>query len=309
MAWLAERVLYRLVKLFYHTEIAHSRQMKAAESDMALCSAYRRGDVVRVLRAAQAYGVPLEGRTVLDLGCSDGSLTSQYVQYGPAEVIGVDVRAEEVARARQLAAGPGLRYLVSTPDTIPLPDESVDVVVSYDVFEHVTQPAVILRECSRVLRPGGRMLIGTWGWYHPFAHHMWATMPVPWAHVLFSERTVMRTSRRVYLSPWYEPRMYDLDVHGHKIPDKYTADVIPVDYVNKFLIRDFEDAFKSTGLPYKINLEPFGSRYARWTRLFLRFPYLREYFASYFWATLTKPERGQAAAQARRQPAVVLQAN
>ncbi len=56
----------------------------------------------------------------------------------------------------------------------------VDVVLCYDVFEHVSRPAAVLDECYRILKPGGKMLIGTWGWYHPFAPHLWSTMPVPW---------------------------------------------------------------------------------------------------------------------------------
>jgi hypothetical protein len=113
-------------------------------------------------------------------------------------------------------------------------------------------------------------------------------MPVPWAHLFFSERTLLRTCRRVYHSPWYEPTLYDLDEHGRKRSDAYSADAISTQYLNKYLIRDFERVFRESGLEWRVYLEPFGSKWARWTRLFLRVPYLRELFASYVWVVLRK---------------------
>lgn len=62
------------------------------------------------------------------------------------------------------------------PDgTLPVPDAGFDAVLSTQVLEHVTDPAVYLRECFRVLRPGGRMLLSTHGLmiYHPDPDDYW----------------------------------------------------------------------------------------------------------------------------------------
>lgn len=288
MSRLAEQILYWLVKRFYHTEIAHSREMKEATRGAEHCGAYRASQVTRVVSAAKRYGVELLGRDLLDLGCNDGALTVQYLNQGPRRVVGVDIDAHAIDLARQKHDSPSVEYLVSTVAEIPLPDESVDTIICFDVFEHVARPVEVLAECKRVLRPRGNMLIGTWGWYHPFAPHLWATMPVPWAHVVFSERTILRTCRQVFHSPWYVPTMHDLDEFGHKQADKYLEETISTDYLNKFLISDFEKVFKASGLEYRTHLEPFGSKYARWTRALLRFPYLREFFTAYLWAVLQK---------------------
>jgi len=71
-----------------------------------------------------------------------------------------------------------------------------------------------------------RMLIGTWEWHRPFAPHLWSTMPVPWAHLIVSERTLLRACRRVYHAAWYVPTFHDFDVDGSRKHDRYTEDRI-----------------------------------------------------------------------------------
>jgi hypothetical protein len=115
-------------------------------------------------------------------------------------------------------------------------------------------------------------------------------MPVPWAHVIFSERTLLRAARKVYQASWYRPTMHDLDADGRKIPDKYSQEHISPEYLNKLLVRDFRRIFKDTEFDVRMELVPFGSRYARWTRAFLQVPLLNEFVTSYFWAVLSKSD-------------------
>jgi SAM-dependent methyltransferase len=215
-------------------------------------------------------------------------MTVNYVTHGVRRIVGVDIDPEAIEIARVRHTGPAVDYLLSRTTAIPLPDASIDTIVCYDVFEHVSRPAEVLAECRRVLRRGGRMLIGTWGWYHPFAPHLWAAMPVPWAHIVFSERTILRTCRRVFHSEWYVTNRHDVDEHGRKKIDKYVDEAISTDYLNKLRISDFEKVFRGSGLHHAIHPEPFGSKYAQWTRPLLSVPHLREFVTSYFWAVLTK---------------------
>lgn len=269
-ASLGEAVLYRLAKGLYRTEIAQSNEMKEASTDADKADGYRAAQVSRVVEAARRYGVKLVGRDVLDLGCHDGAMTVNYVKHGVRHIVGIDIDADAVRIATMKHAGPHVEYAVSRTTAIPLPDESVDTIICFDVFEHVSRPADVLAECRRVLRDGGRMLIGTWGWYHPFAPHLWAAMPVPWAHVVFSERTILRTCRRVFHSDWYVTNRHDVDEHGRKKADKYADEMISTDYLNKLFIRDFEKVFLESGLRHVIHPEPFGSKYGRWTKPLLK---------------------------------------
>jgi 2-polyprenyl-3-methyl-5-hydroxy-6-metoxy-1,4-benzoquinol methylase len=286
--WLSERILFNLAKLFYRTEAAHSEEMKGALSSADKYETYRHGQLDFILSAMERFGITMAGKVVLDLGCNDGAITVGYPEEGASRVIGVDIDHEAIQKAQARRQVSTISFVKSATGAIPVVDGSVDVIVCFDVFEHVAQPELMLQECRRVLSEGGKMLIGTWGWYHPYAPHLWSTMPVPWAHVFFSERTLLRTCRRVYHSPWYVPNMHDFDANGNRIENKYEKEVIPRDYLNKMLIRDYERVFRKSLLKFKIHPQPFGSKFARWTKLFLTIPWIREFITAYIWVVLEK---------------------
>lgn len=286
--WLAERALYHLARSLYRTEVAHSSDMKEALQHVDAYDAYRAAEVDRILAAVRQYRIPIQGRTVVDFGCNDGAISVEYLRAGAARVVGVDIDEGALRRARALRRDERLNFVRSSATTIPLGNGIADTVISYDVFEHVSDVGPALAELHRILAPSGQVLIGTWGWWHPFAPHLWAVMPVPWAHVVVSERTLLKVCRRVYHSPWYVPNMHDFDQDGRRLPDKYAYDCIPTDYLNKYLIRDFECAFRAAGFGCETHLVPFGSRYARWTGVCLGIPWLRELLAGYVWFVLTR---------------------
>lgn len=288
--WVSESLLFRLAKLFYKSEAAHSNEMKQALTNREDYNRFRREQIDKILAAAEKYGMSIQDRVVLDMGCSDGAISGGYLERGAAEVIGVDIDAPAVEQAQKNFGTDKLSFHASTTTGMPLEDNRVDAIMCYDVFEHVSQPDEMLQECYRVLKPGGQMLIGTWGWRHPYAPHLWSTMPVPWAHVVFSEKTLLRTCKRVYLSPWYRPTMHDFDENGNKIPDKFNEEEISKDYLNKLLVRDFEKVFESSPFEYQLHRQHFGSKLARWTKYFLKAPIVGEFVTSYIWVVLTKPE-------------------
>jgi 2-polyprenyl-3-methyl-5-hydroxy-6-metoxy-1,4-benzoquinol methylase len=287
--YVAEVGLYLAAWAFRSSSIAHTPEMKTALTNVESNDAYRAQEIARVTAAVREYGLPIAGKTVLDFGCNDGALSAGYLKSGAAHVIGVDVDESALNRARALHRDDRLRFLKSTVGSIPIRDSSVDVVVSYDVFEHVSYPPVIARELWRSLKPGGWALVGTWSWYHPFAPHLWAVMPVPWAHMVVSERTLLKACRRVYHSAWYAPDRHDFDAAGQRLPDKYTEAAISRDYLNHYLIRDFERAFRSAGFACQTEPVPFGSWYARWARPLARLAWLREFLSGYVWFVLRKP--------------------
>jgi 2-polyprenyl-3-methyl-5-hydroxy-6-metoxy-1,4-benzoquinol methylase len=287
--WVAEQLLYLTAKSLYRSELAHSQVMKDSLANPEKYRDYRFSTFAIIEKALKRFEVPISDKVVVDLGCYDGAITKAYLAQGAKSVIGVDIDAQAIATAERANADePRLSFRVSSINRIPLADESIDSIISYDVFEHVSRPAAILAECHRILSPGGKMLIGTWGWKHPYAPHLWATMPVPWAHCLVSERTLLRVCRRVYQSRWYVPNMYDLDETGRKIQNRYSHDSISLEYLNKLQICDFEKIFRDSGLEYRIYPEPFGSRYARWTRFFLKTPWIREFITAYIWVVLQR---------------------
>jgi len=263
--------------------------MKSALETDESYAEYRLSLVSQVTNAAERFNVPIKDRVVLDLGCFDGAISLGYLDYGAKHVIGIDIDSDAIAVAKEQRSSSQVEFHESNTDGIPLDDNSIDTILCFDGFEHVSEPAPMLEEIYRILKPGGQILIGTWGWKHPFAPHLWSTMPVPYAHVFFSERTVLRTCKRVYESDWYNPTLHDYDDDGKLKVGKYDYEVIPEDYLNKYLIKDFEAVFKKSSLDYEMHPQPFGSRFASWTKHFLSVPWINEFITGYLWVVLTKP--------------------
>jgi ubiquinone/menaquinone biosynthesis C-methylase UbiE len=104
------------------------------------------------------------GETVLDLGCGAGiDMLLAAIAVGPeGRAIGLDMTPAMTERARRHAAELGLRnveVLEGLQERIPLPDSSVDVVVSNGVLNLSLRKSRVLAETMRVLRPGGRVSI------------------------------------------------------------------------------------------------------------------------------------------------------
>ena len=105
------------------------------------------------------FAVPyVAGRRVLDIACGEGYGAAAFLKAGASSVIGVDISEETCRHARSKY---GIDARIGDAQAIPLPDQSVDVIVSFETIEHVPEPAAFLAECARVLAPGGRIIIST----------------------------------------------------------------------------------------------------------------------------------------------------
>jgi ubiquinone/menaquinone biosynthesis C-methylase UbiE len=122
---------------------------------------------------------------VLEIGCGIGSVVFKLSEQG-YEVIGTDISAEAIAYGQKKYGD--IHLEVQAAETLPYGDESFDVVLSFDLFEHVAATDKHLSEVERVLRPGGYYLLQTpnkysnviyetlwtkslqWRRYHPSLH-------------------------------------------------------------------------------------------------------------------------------------------
>ena len=102
---------------------------------------------------------------VLDFGCGDGRLLGALAErlHPDSQLTGLDGGAREIARAEQ--AWPAIRFEHARfVDSFPFGDASFDLLISVDTIECIADRQALLRECARVLKPGGRILVSHWDW-------------------------------------------------------------------------------------------------------------------------------------------------
>ncbi len=92
------------------------------------------------------------GKRILDLGCRDGVLTQYYLPGNRVTGIDIDRHALAIAHER---TGMAVLWQDLNHVALPLADRSFDIVVAGEVLEHLEDPAALVEEALRVLRPAG----------------------------------------------------------------------------------------------------------------------------------------------------------
>lgn len=128
------------------------------------------------------------GEQVLDLGSGGGidCLLAAQAVGAPGSVVGVDFLPEMVERGRSSAAASRLdnvQFVLAEIEDLPLPDASVDVVISNGVVNLSPRKVRVLAEAFRVLRPGGRLAVADLVLEHDLPPEI-ATHPAGWAGCL-----------------------------------------------------------------------------------------------------------------------------
>jgi SAM-dependent methyltransferase len=100
------------------------------------------------------------GKRVLDAGCGAGYGSAELAQCAHS-VAGVDVAAEAVEFAREHYQSPNLEFTQGSCTALPYGDGSFDLVVAFEVIEHLEDWREFLREARRVMAPGGQFIVST----------------------------------------------------------------------------------------------------------------------------------------------------
>jgi SAM-dependent methyltransferase len=143
--------------------------------------------------------LPIEpGLRYLDMGCGSGELTLEFARLVGGQITGVDFlpRYIDAARARAKRSGMDSRVRFLCRDLRGwVPEEKYDVLLSFDAFEHVGDPAALLRKMADFVAPGGVAVLAFGPLFHsPFGDHMgdFFRLQIPWRGVVFSEKAVLR---------------------------------------------------------------------------------------------------------------------
>lgn len=97
---------------------------------------------------------------ILDVGCGGGLLTNYLAKMGH-QVSGVDLSEQSLEIARQKDETKTVEYKRASAYDLPFPNGHFDAVSAMDLLEHVEEPAQVIKEASRVLKPGGLFFFHT----------------------------------------------------------------------------------------------------------------------------------------------------
>jgi SAM-dependent methyltransferase len=234
----------------------------------------------------------LAGKRVLDFGCGSGQLCSFVKKKGASTVIGSDLSKKQIdlAREREAKERSGCRYILEQdPKRISLPDNSVDVILCFDVMEHVMDYREAMQEWMRVLAPGGSVLIWWSVWWHPYGHHLHTMIPLPWIHAFMSDASLLRVCARIYDTPHFQPRLWHFDENGQRKANPY-AGKQQFDDLNKLTIRGFDNTAAATGFVIRRkDVNPFtGATLAGLKKALVKSPW-PDFFCSCVVYELQKP--------------------
>ena len=123
--------------------------------------------VVRMIEEVAGPAHVGAGDVVVDAACGVGGTALYLARTLGCRVIGLNISERQMEIARELAASDGMARLVEfrfsdCSEEIRLPDSSVDVVVCIESACHMADRDRFLKECARILGPGGRMVVQDW---------------------------------------------------------------------------------------------------------------------------------------------------
>lgn len=152
------------------------------------------------------------GEQLLDLGTGTGRHAAMAADYG-AHVTGVDQSDGMLAVAKTRTQGRAVTIVHADARRLPFPDESFDAVLAVTALCFAANPAEILAEAARVLRPGGRLVIGElnrWSVWALFRRLQGLVRPTTYRHAHFRG---IRELRRLLVTAGFTPTHWEGLLH------------------------------------------------------------------------------------------------
>jgi SAM-dependent methyltransferase len=238
----------------------------------------------------------LVGKTVLDVGSGLGGRALGWLELGAGTVINIDINRQELNAGRAILderySRAAKQIVYRHPDEMTAAEQG-DVAISFDSFEHLVDPAEVLRQLNGWLRPGGLVWIGSIGWYHYMASHCTgAHIPIPWCQVFFSETAIIKTIRRLLRSPRYVPNDWERREGLGRWDKVTTLKDRPGEPLNMLSLRQIRRVLKDSSFEL-LQFRVFGfsgraNKLARLLSPLSKVPVLRELVHSYYTALLIK---------------------
>jgi ubiquinone/menaquinone biosynthesis C-methylase UbiE len=132
---------------------------------------------------------------ILEIGSGLGQNSHQIAERGARKVVGVEYSIEKVNWSKSYfyeSKNKNLKFVQGNAESLDFPDSEFDFVFSISVLEHIKNPEKALQEMFRVLKPGGKLLLGIDYFHAPGGNHLYDYIFFPWATNLVSESSLCR---------------------------------------------------------------------------------------------------------------------
>ncbi len=241
---LAERVL-----------LAFSRDPAASEYEGGTSRATPDNALEFLLKTVPGFLGYIKGKDVLDFGCGYGLQAVAMARNGARTVTGLDLPRPALLERWQTVKQLGCENVKLATEP---PSQKFEIVVSCSSFEHFSDPAAIVCEMRRHVRPGGLVIISfAEPWLSPRGSHCDHFTRLPWVNCLFPEKAVLEVRARYKQDG---ARRYE-DVEGG---------------LNRMTIHKFERLMRNSGMKIRsLHLFP-----VRGLPLVSRVPVLREFLTA-----------------------------
>lgn len=161
-------------------------------------------------------GDAVPGGRLLDIGCGNGDFLARMRRRGwIVEGLEVDPEAVEAARAAH-----GLTIHLGDLEGLAFPGNSFDAITMNQVIEHVHEPVPLIRECLRILKPGGKLVVATpniSSLGHRTYGRNWSHLDPPRHLHLFTKRTLRECATRagfLSIETWCAPGYAEGDIRA-----------------------------------------------------------------------------------------------
>jgi ubiquinone/menaquinone biosynthesis C-methylase UbiE len=166
-------------------------------------------------KTISGIGFDLYDKKVLEIGCGHGGICIYASMVGAKEVIGIDLSDEALSSAEALKSKIEdetnnvlpVQFKKMEAENLKFDEDKLDVIIADNVFEHVDNIPIVMKECGRVLKPGGRIVIPNFPSYRSkFGPHVKYGVKIPWVHIFFTEKTIVEVMHTLAKS---DPKMYE----------------------------------------------------------------------------------------------------
>ncbi len=192
--------------------------------------------------------VDVNGKTVLEIGADNAVILSEFAQKGMALGVGINNWYWSDKNPKTIKVSDNIILSYGDIRSIPLEDESFDIIFTVAAFEHIHQLDLALKEMYRLLKPGG-IVYSLYGplWSCGIGHHLWFEREGAWYRFSEPETTLPVLDN-------YEHLLLDRDEMAEKLShnwdkaavDDFLYQIYDCEHINRYMYSDYLEMFNNS---------------------------------------------------------------